>query len=259
MYRIVFMLLGMLLTVPAFAFGEQGRWSTGWAQGTTEYMAVVDEHNSLYIACSDTQPVTMMATVQGKEYGAYAPHGFAMIVDGSQYDTPYETTSRVGENNFIDMWEKLRKAKSISILTTDGKSLALPTHEAANVLPGTQTPDFSCLSSDGTDTQPPSVDSETHTIPTALPTSTFDVSWRLVEYVKGYPVKELQLVSHSNNITVQDVIVNRGNCVVPRKRLPQTLSFGDTLKLALSVHCNALEVRLLTDQGEAQYQFTAHP
>ncbi|WP_204787404.1 hypothetical protein, partial [Aeromonas hydrophila] len=97
------------------------------------------------------------------------------------------------------------------------------------------------------------------TIPTALPPSTFGVSWRLVEYVTGYPVKELQLVSHSDNIIVQDVTVNRGNCVVPRKRLPQTLSFGDTLKLALDVHCNVLEVRLLTDQGEAQYQFAAHP
>ncbi|MFQ2274750.1 hypothetical protein [Aeromonas hydrophila] len=258
MYRIVFMLLGMLLTVPAFAFGEQGRWSTGWAQGTTEYMAVVDKHNSLYIACSDTQSVTMTATVQGKEYGAYAPQGFAMMVDGSQYDTPYETTSRVGENNFIDMWEKLRNAKSISIVTADGKSLALPTNEAANVLPGTQTPDFSCLSSDGAGTQPPSVERETHTIPTALPPSTFDVSWHQVEYIQGFPVKELQLVSHSNNITVQDVIVNRGNCAVPRQRLPQTLGFGQTLKLVIN-YCNFLEVRLLTDQGEAQYQFAAHP
>ncbi|MFU1707925.1 hypothetical protein ACM3OE_17895, partial [Aeromonas hydrophila] len=107
----------------------------------------------------------------------------------------------------IDMWEKLRNAKSISIVTADGKSLALPTREAANALPSTQTPDFSCLSSDGADTQPPSVDSETHTIPTALPPSTFGVSWRLVEYVTGYPVKELQLVSHSDNIIVQDVTI----------------------------------------------------
>lgn len=43
------------------------------------------------------------------------------------------------------MWGKLRKAKSIRILTADGKQLALPTQEVAAVLPATNTPEFDCL------------------------------------------------------------------------------------------------------------------
>ena len=129
----------------AFAYGEAGRWSSGWGQGTSEYTAVVNEQNNLYIACNDTRKVSMTATVQGKEYGSYAGQAFSIVVDGSQYDAPYETESRVGENNFFDMWGKLRKAKSIRILTADGKQLALPTKEVASVLPATNTPEFDCL------------------------------------------------------------------------------------------------------------------
>ena len=129
----------------AFAYGEAGRWSSGWGQGTSEYKAVVNEQNNLYIACNDTRKVSMTATVQGKEYGSYAGQAFSIVVDGSQYDAPYETESRVGENNFFDMWGKLRKAKSITILTADGKQLALPTQEVASVLPAPNTPEFDCL------------------------------------------------------------------------------------------------------------------
>lgn len=55
----------------AFAYGEAGRWSSGWGQGTSEYTAVVNAQNNLYIACNDTRKVSMTATVQGKEYGSY--------------------------------------------------------------------------------------------------------------------------------------------------------------------------------------------
>ena len=134
-----------LLSTQAWAYGEAGQWSSGWGQGTTEYTAVVDEQNNLYIACNDTKKVSMTATVNGKEYGSYSDKAFNIDVDGSHYDTPYETESRVGENNFFDMWGKLRKAKSIRILTADGKLLALPTQEVASVLPATNTPEFDCL------------------------------------------------------------------------------------------------------------------
>ena len=53
--------------------------------------------------------------MQGKipSYGSYAGQAFSIIVDGSQYDAPYETELflRVGENNFFDMWGKLRKGQ----------------------------------------------------------------------------------------------------------------------------------------------------
>lgn len=106
---------------------------------------MVDEQNNLYIACNDTKKVSMTATVNGKEYGYYSDKAFNIDVDGSHYDTPYETESRVGENNFFDMWDKMRKAKTITITTADGQKLSLPVKGAATVLPATRSKDFDCV------------------------------------------------------------------------------------------------------------------
>lgn len=134
-----------LLSTQALAYGEPGQWSSGWSQGTTEYTAVVDEQNNLYIACNDTKKVSMTAMVNGKEYGSYSDKAFNIDVDGSHYDTPYETESRVGENNFFDMWDKMRQAKAITITTADGQKLSLPVKGAATILPATRSKDFNCV------------------------------------------------------------------------------------------------------------------
>ena len=41
-------LTAILLCNNALAYGEAGRWSSGWGQGTSEYTAVVNEQNNLY-------------------------------------------------------------------------------------------------------------------------------------------------------------------------------------------------------------------
>ncbi|MGL5467977.1 MAG: hypothetical protein ACRDCT_07275, partial [Shewanella sp.] len=83
-----YLLISLLLAnTSAMAFGESGRWSQGWGQGQTEYTAVVDEQNSLYISCSEDTKVFMMATVDGVEYGesAGAKEGFTLIVSGDYF------------------------------------------------------------------------------------------------------------------------------------------------------------------------------
>ncbi len=142
-YLFATLLLG--LGSQAWAYGEAGHWSSGWGQGTSEYTAVVDAKNNLYIACNDIKKVAMTATVNGKEYGSYREQGFAIEVDGTHYDTPYETESRVGENNFFDMWDKMRKAQTITVITADGQKLNVPTKDAASVLPATKSQEFDCL------------------------------------------------------------------------------------------------------------------
>lgn len=132
-----------LLSTHVLAYGEAGQWSSGWGQGTTEYTAVIDANNNLYIACNDSQKVTMTVTYKGKAYGSDSQQPFSIEVDGTHYDTPYETESRVGENNFHDMWDKMRKAKSIVVLV-DGKKMKLPTKEAATILPATNSKEFGC-------------------------------------------------------------------------------------------------------------------
>ena len=45
----------MLTSTAVLALGEPGRWTQGWGQGVTEYLATVDEQNALYIGCGDAK------------------------------------------------------------------------------------------------------------------------------------------------------------------------------------------------------------
>ncbi|MGY4025942.1 hypothetical protein ACW5WQ_08245 [Aeromonas rivuli] len=266
----VYCLLGALIfgammpTAPAMAYGEAGRWSSGWGQGTTEYVAVVDEQNQLYIACNDIRKVSMTAMVSGKGYGDAGSPGFAIIVDGQRFDEPYETESRVGENNFFSLWDKMRSAKTIAIATADGQELALPTLEAATVLPATQSTDFGCLAWDKDTTESPVPAPASVPAPEPAPTqlsaaispATFSVRWYFQEWAPRQYFKKLEIVSHSNNITLRNAILNRGNCpLLPAHELPMPLGFGQAHTLPFSKRCNLLEVQLFTDQGTVTYQF----
>lgn len=132
------------LVSTAHAFGEVGRWTSGWGQGTSEYTVVDAKHNALYIACSEDRPVSMSLTVAGKEYGSYTKREFNLIIDGNEISTPYATDSRVGTNNFLYAWEALRKAKSLQAKTADGKIVTFPLAGAAKTLPGSKSRDFAC-------------------------------------------------------------------------------------------------------------------
>ena len=99
--KTIILISSLLLSTYAHAYGEAGRWSSGWGQGTSEYTAAVDENNSLYIACNDIKAVSMTAKVAGKEFGSNGAQSFDLIVDGARYTTPYETSSRVGANTNI--------------------------------------------------------------------------------------------------------------------------------------------------------------
>lgn len=257
----------MLASTTVLAMGEPGRWTQGWGQGVTEYMATVDEQNALYIGCGDAKKVFMMVTIQGKEYvpeqHIHDPddkNAFALIVDGQRFDTPYLTESNAGEQSFYYMWDKLRSAKSIAVETADKQQLTLPTQDVASILPATKAAEFGCLMWDESEDTAPATASPPTPAPVtaALPSSAFDVSWRLEDIWVNMPAKVLQVVSHHDNITIQNAIVNRGNCrSTPHQKLPLTLGFGGTAKFIVPQNCNILELRLLTNQGEALYQFDA--
>ena len=144
MTRITFGGCLLLLSFGAFAYGEVGQWSSGWGQGVTEYTTVDSKKNALYIACSDSAPVSMTLTVSGKEYGTYAKKGFDLIIDGKEVQTPYDTGSRVGANNFLYAWDAIRKAKTLQAKIGEGKVVDLPLKNAAKVLPSTKSKKFTC-------------------------------------------------------------------------------------------------------------------
>jgi hypothetical protein len=132
------------LPLNAHAFGEPGRWSGGWGQGTSEYTSVATNGDRLYIACNPDQPVTMTLTLAGQDYGSYARQGFDLVIDGQEIQTPHATASRVGTNNFLHAWEALRKARKL-VARANGRETALPVRDAAKVLPAWGTPGFDCV------------------------------------------------------------------------------------------------------------------
>ncbi len=140
--RLLYIATGLLLSSTAL---QAGQWTTGWGQGTSEYIAEVDAKNGLNIACNDINPVRMMATVNGKEYGSFASQSFDLVVDGVRYTTPYDTGSRLGANSFVPMWDHLRRAKTITLETQDGQTLALPTTGATSALPASNSREFGCV------------------------------------------------------------------------------------------------------------------
>jgi hypothetical protein len=82
--------------------------------------------------------------VGNKEYGALPAKEFALIVDGEVFDNIGNTGSRVGNQNFVRAWDKIRKAKSLEAKTADGKLIKLPLTGAAKVLPASRSKDFPC-------------------------------------------------------------------------------------------------------------------
>lgn len=153
MKKICFALALIAINSTTVAFGKTGQWYAGWGQGVSEYQAIVNDKNKLYIACPDTygdeddKPVTMTLVVNGRQYfGSYIndKENFDLIIDNERFSRPYQTGSRAGHNNFEYIWKKLRSAKSLVAVTDDGKKLILPTKNSAKVLPAPNSKYFDC-------------------------------------------------------------------------------------------------------------------
>ncbi len=144
MKKIIVLLLLFWIATRVYAFGESGQWSSGWGQGVSEYTVVTQSGDSLYIACSEDNPVSMTLKLKGKEYGSYSQYGFDLIINGSEVQTPYDTDSRVGSNNFTYAWNALRKATRLQAKTTDGQTVDLSVKGVAAALPAWGTPEFVC-------------------------------------------------------------------------------------------------------------------
>ncbi|OAL61343.1 hypothetical protein A6R74_15005 [Halomonas sp. ALS9] len=122
-------------TANASSFGPPNAWASGWGQGVNEYVANNQYGDYLYIACDPYSHVKMTLNIGEHSYGSYDEKDFSLIIDGQEIQTPYETASRVGANNFYYLWDKLRTAETIVAKTSDGIHLELPTKGAAEELP----------------------------------------------------------------------------------------------------------------------------
>ena len=68
--------------------------------------------------------------------------------------------------------------------------------------------------------------------------------------VKSVVVK---ITSKTDEVVIEDVITNRGNCkIFPtfKKRLPSKLTFGNSVEIRFAAPCTAAQVDVVTDQGD---------
>ena len=140
-------LLASVLASPVWAFGEVGRWSGGWGQGTAEYVVVDARQNRLYIACNDSEPATMTLTVGGRDYahGQGDRNDFVLLIDGKGPYYASDAGSRVGGDNFRVAWDALRTGRTVQARTGDGKVVSFSLTGAAKVLPARTSKQFQCV------------------------------------------------------------------------------------------------------------------
>lgn len=67
--------------------------------------------------------------------------------------------------------------------------------------------------------------------------------------------KFIIIQSQENLITINRMIVNRGNCAVMGKYFPKRLSFGQAEKVFITPSCNVLEVEVTVDNQKLSYRF----
>lgn len=134
-----------LVTLPALVRAEPGRWTSGWGQGTSEFF--VDDHrgNRLYISCDGYEnPGRMWVTLNGRSYGFQERYSFDLIINGQRVESPDNAFSRLGSALFNQAWDLLRQARTIRVLTHDGKEAGFPVKGVAKALPARSSKNDPC-------------------------------------------------------------------------------------------------------------------
>ncbi|PPA31013.1 hypothetical protein C3737_02130 [Aeromonas jandaei] len=133
-------LIALLVALTSGVVAEENGWSSSWGPGTqANYTVTLAGITLLTIICRDNAPLTMLATVNGRDYGSDSKHQFALLVDGQRYDAPYR------QGGFTTFWEALRNATSVVLLLPSNPPIDLPTSHLAEVLPAIGTPDNTCI------------------------------------------------------------------------------------------------------------------
>ena len=133
----VMILAGCLSLSAHVTAQEQGGWYSWSGPGTqANYSIDVDGGTTLTIVCKDAEPVSMFATVKGKEYGS-GERDFKLMIDGNEYlKPPYQLAQ------FDQFWDQLRQAQTLYITTSRGLT-EIPT-KGIEALPASNSPDYNC-------------------------------------------------------------------------------------------------------------------
>lgn len=148
MIRSTMKLAGMLsLALMASGAGAQviGKWTAGFAQGTSEYSVKTGPKTEFTIFCGDGGPfgktgIRMAIAGRGPKPGSTAmatvdKSQFQLIVDA---DGDIDTSCNSCADNFYGLWKALRSGKTFVVRFADGRTARFPLTGAAKALPREQ-------------------------------------------------------------------------------------------------------------------------
>jgi hypothetical protein len=136
-----FLLIAFLSIIAFSSFAAQDKWVEGFGQGNLEY-SIDKGPVKLRIHCptkqgSDTASSGIVLIANNVEIKS-----FKIEVGGTSYTGPFYTGSRVDDNNFVDLFDKLQKSDA---KVTYGKNVVVfPKSNVAAVVPKVRSKDFSC-------------------------------------------------------------------------------------------------------------------
>ncbi|OIQ90423.1 hypothetical protein GALL_276570 [mine drainage metagenome] len=121
-----------ILSEPVVA--SKGQWKEGFGQGNLEYFIDQDDVR-FYIGCptkDGSADANSDVTLHQISSDQDIPK-FTIDVNGNSYEGPFDTGSRVGEDNFISLLADLRKGDAV--VKFNGKSIRFDKGNVADVVP----------------------------------------------------------------------------------------------------------------------------
>ncbi|ENR0238639.1 TPA: hypothetical protein QHK49_004029 [Klebsiella aerogenes] len=130
--------LALCFSGQALAFGSHDTWTSGFAQGTAEYVILGKGQSQLYLACdsSGSQTATIIFTdATGHQVSMDSGQTLTMKIDNEEEANISESDSHVGENNLMWAWNKLRTGKRVLVSGSGAKPAVFTLKGASGVIP----------------------------------------------------------------------------------------------------------------------------
>lgn len=160
------------------ANAAEGKWTAGSGQGNLEYF--IDKSGArLDISCPTQNGSVDSDSSVSLEYKDKAVKAFKITVGGMTFDGPFDATSRVGGNTFITLWDSLRK--NDATVTFGDVSIIIPKGNAPQVLPPSNSKEFSCNVDVGTPNKP----TASQIIAAPKPVEITSSDWKWVDATNG--------------------------------------------------------------------------
>lgn len=131
-----------MLPLVAQAFGNHQTWTSGFAQGSSEYVILGKGKSQLYLACGDgSRSATLIFTdPAGHDISMDSGKRLLLKIDEDDAVDISDTDSHAGEGSITSAWNHLRNGKQVTVSGENVRSATFTLNGAGKVLPefGTQ-------------------------------------------------------------------------------------------------------------------------